>query len=124
MLIGDTLTRTSTIADVSEKTGRTGTLVFVKVRHEIVCSACGREATVPFVPRADRPVYCRDCFRRVEGERPRHGIGGIGDGTDANRRDGRPWRTGPARRGARGAEMSAGRSRSQFMTGGVYAETD
>src|SRR5205807_8075800 len=39
-----------------------------RVRHEIVCSACGREATVPFVPRADRPVYCRDCFRRVEGE--------------------------------------------------------
>ena len=33
--IGDTITRTSTIADVSEKTGRTGTLVFVKVRHEI-----------------------------------------------------------------------------------------
>ncbi len=35
LLIGDTLTRTSTIADVTEKSGRTGTLVFVKVRHEI-----------------------------------------------------------------------------------------
>jgi len=33
--VGDALTRTSTIADVTEKTGRTGTLVFVKVRHEI-----------------------------------------------------------------------------------------
>ena len=33
--IGDRLTRTSTIADVSEKSGRTGPLVFVKVRHEI-----------------------------------------------------------------------------------------
>jgi 3-methylfumaryl-CoA hydratase len=33
--IGDALTRTSTIVSVTEKSGRTGTLVFVKVRHEI-----------------------------------------------------------------------------------------
>ena len=33
--VGDTITRTSTIHDVTEKTGRTGPLVFVKVRHEI-----------------------------------------------------------------------------------------
>jgi CxxC-x17-CxxC domain-containing protein len=28
----------------------------------IVCASCGREASVPFVPRLDRPVYCDDCF--------------------------------------------------------------
>ena len=28
----------------------------------ITCASCGREATVPFVPRLDRPVYCGDCF--------------------------------------------------------------
>jgi 3-methylfumaryl-CoA hydratase len=33
--IGDALTRTSTIESVTEKSGRTGPLVFVKVRHEI-----------------------------------------------------------------------------------------
>ncbi|MBL8383958.1 MAG: MaoC family dehydratase N-terminal domain-containing protein [Burkholderiales bacterium] len=33
--VGDALTRTSTIVDVSAKSGRTGNLVFVKVRHEI-----------------------------------------------------------------------------------------
>jgi len=33
--IGDSLNRVSTIQDVSEKAGRTGSLVFVKVRHEI-----------------------------------------------------------------------------------------
>ena len=33
--VGDTLTRVSTIADVTQKSGRTGALVFVKVRHEI-----------------------------------------------------------------------------------------
>jgi 3-methylfumaryl-CoA hydratase len=33
--IGDGLRRTSTIANVTQKSGRTGTLVFVKVRHEI-----------------------------------------------------------------------------------------
>ena len=35
LCVGDALERTSTIADVTEKTGRTGTLVFVKVRHEV-----------------------------------------------------------------------------------------
>ena len=33
--VGDALTRTSTIDDVTEKSGRSGPLVFVKVRHEI-----------------------------------------------------------------------------------------
>ncbi len=33
--VGDRITRTSTIADVTEKSGRTGSLVFVKVRHDI-----------------------------------------------------------------------------------------
>lgn len=33
--VGDTVTRHSTIVDVTEKPGRSGPLVFVKVRHEI-----------------------------------------------------------------------------------------
>jgi 3-methylfumaryl-CoA hydratase len=33
--VGDKVTRTSTIENVTEKAGRTGPLVFVKVRHEI-----------------------------------------------------------------------------------------
>ena len=37
LCIGDAMERTSTIADVTEKSGRTGKLVFVKVRHEIRC---------------------------------------------------------------------------------------
>ncbi|MDR7308918.1 MaoC family dehydratase N-terminal domain-containing protein [Rhodoferax saidenbachensis] len=35
LLVGDALRRTSTIVDVKEKSGRTGNLIFVKVRHEI-----------------------------------------------------------------------------------------
>jgi 3-methylfumaryl-CoA hydratase len=35
LCVGDTVTRRSTIVDVTEKQGRTGPLVFVKVRHEI-----------------------------------------------------------------------------------------
>jgi CxxC-x17-CxxC domain-containing protein len=26
------------------------------------CSGCGGVAEVPFNPRGDKPVYCRDCF--------------------------------------------------------------
>jgi CxxC-x17-CxxC domain-containing protein len=39
----------------------------------ITCAACGREATVPFVPRLDRPVYCNDCF---SSQRPASAVGG------------------------------------------------
>ncbi len=35
LLVGDVLQRTSTIAEIKEKSGRTGSLIFVKVRHEI-----------------------------------------------------------------------------------------
>ncbi len=30
--------------------------------HTVICSACGKEAEVPFKPREDRPVYCKECF--------------------------------------------------------------
>ena len=36
--VGDALSRTSTIVDVKEKSGRTGSLIFVRVRHEIRCN--------------------------------------------------------------------------------------
>jgi len=28
-----------------------------------ICSACGKEAHVPFQPRGDRPVYCSECYQ-------------------------------------------------------------
>ncbi len=30
---------------------------------QAICSTCGKTAEVPFKPRGDKPVYCRDCFR-------------------------------------------------------------
>lgn len=30
----------------------------------VPCSACGRDARVPFEPRSDKPVYCSDCFEQ------------------------------------------------------------
>jgi CxxC-x17-CxxC domain-containing protein len=32
---------------------------------DVVCSNCGQPTKVPFQPRGDRPVYCRDCFERL-----------------------------------------------------------
>ncbi len=34
-----------------------------KQMFEITCAQCGRKDTVPFQPKGDRPVLCRDCFR-------------------------------------------------------------
>ena len=30
----------------------------------VTCADCGEQCTIPFVPKTDRPVYCRDCFRQ------------------------------------------------------------
>jgi 3-methylfumaryl-CoA hydratase len=46
--VGDGITRVSTIADVTEKSGRTGPLVFVKVRHEIRANDDASPAIVEF----------------------------------------------------------------------------
>ena len=35
--------------------------------HSVTCSDCGSMAEVPFIPNADRPVYCRDCFAKRRG---------------------------------------------------------
>ena len=46
--VGDRLSRTSTIQDVTVKEGRTGTLLFVKVRHELRCNGAAEPALVEF----------------------------------------------------------------------------
>jgi 3-methylfumaryl-CoA hydratase len=46
--VGDAVARTSTIADVAVKSGRTGQLVFVKVRHELHCNGAADAALVEF----------------------------------------------------------------------------
>jgi CxxC-x17-CxxC domain-containing protein len=40
----------------------------------VICSGCGQPTTVPFEPRGDRPVFCRDCYTA------RKGSGGGGRG--------------------------------------------
>jgi len=46
--VGDAVARTSTIADVTEKEGRTGKLVFVKVKHELRCNGATAPALTEF----------------------------------------------------------------------------
>src|SRR5438477_2416031 len=46
--VGDRVARTSTIDDVAVKEGRTGKLVFVKVRHEVRCNEAVEPALVEF----------------------------------------------------------------------------
>jgi len=44
---------------------------------DVVCSSCGQQTKVPFQPRGDRPVYCRDCFERQGGGSRGGGGGGM-----------------------------------------------
>jgi CxxC-x17-CxxC domain-containing protein len=33
--------------------------------HVVTCTECGGQAEVPFMPRGDKPVYCRECFQKT-----------------------------------------------------------
>jgi CxxC-x17-CxxC domain-containing protein len=44
--------------------------------HSAVCSDCGAETQVPFVPTGTRPVYCRDCFQKHKAASGGRGHGG------------------------------------------------
>ena len=32
--------------------------------HKATCADCKKECEVPFKPREDRPVYCKECFSK------------------------------------------------------------
>ena len=34
--------------------------------YDITCAECGRQSQVPFKPRNDRPVYCKDCYEKIQ----------------------------------------------------------
>lgn len=36
-----------------------------RVLYEIVCSKCGEVESIPFEPRHDRPVFCNECYRKM-----------------------------------------------------------
>ena len=36
---------------------------------DAVCAACGAQTTVPFEPTQGRDVFCRDCYRKMKGDR-------------------------------------------------------
>jgi CxxC-x17-CxxC domain-containing protein len=36
------------------------------IRYQAVCSACGNTTSLPFEPTPGRPVYCRDCMKKIE----------------------------------------------------------
>ncbi|MDE2120520.1 MAG: MaoC family dehydratase N-terminal domain-containing protein, partial [Betaproteobacteria bacterium] len=54
--VGDALSRTSTIVEVTRKQGRSGPLVFVKVRHDIRCNGAADPAIVEFHDIVYRPA--------------------------------------------------------------------
>lgn len=39
----------------------------IRTMHSAVCASCGADTRVPFIPRGDRPVYCKDCYNARRG---------------------------------------------------------
>ena len=47
-----------------------------RVEFETTCGDCKKKCTVPFVPKGDAPVLCKDCFSAKRADRPRNDRGG------------------------------------------------
>ena len=77
-----------------------------KQMYAAICSNCGRETEVPFMPTAGRPVLCRDCFNASKGTSAGSGAG-YGGGGRGGRSDGGGGHGGGSRGGgARPARAS------------------
>ena len=47
-----------------------------KEMHRAVCSECGTETLVPFLPTSGRPIYCRNCYQSRRPDRDAAGAPG------------------------------------------------
>jgi CxxC-x17-CxxC domain-containing protein len=55
--------------------------------HKATCAKCGERCEVPFRPSGDKPVYCRDCFKKNDsdgGRQERPGRGRSERGGDSS----------------------------------------
>ena len=48
----------------ARKAERSGNFGSQRRMYPVTCAECGVETEVPFEPREDRPVYCRDCYAK------------------------------------------------------------
>jgi len=65
-----------------------------KEMFDATCADCGKECQIPFKPRGDKPVYCRECFQDHKPEQrsgSRYG-GGSGGGRSSYGRGSRGGR--------------------------------
>ncbi len=51
----------------SRRRNRDGAEREARPMFKVTCAECGKETEVPFEPKNDRPVYCRDCFNAKRG---------------------------------------------------------
>lgn len=45
---------------------RYGDRGYSRTMYSAVCASCGADTEVPFEPKQDRPVYCRDCYAKAK----------------------------------------------------------
>ena len=46
----------------AKRAAQNGGVASTRQMYDVVCDQCGRPTQVPFQPRGDKPVYCRECF--------------------------------------------------------------
>ena len=55
------------VKEVVERFGdRSGPYRANKRMHQTICRKCKKEITIPFKPKANKKIYCQDCFQKIE----------------------------------------------------------
>jgi CxxC-x17-CxxC domain-containing protein len=53
---------------------------------KVICASCKQECEIPFKPKTDKPVYCRDCYAK-EGNGGRSSGRSFGGGSKVTEKD-------------------------------------
>jgi CxxC-x17-CxxC domain-containing protein len=58
----------------TRKTRQMKDCTFKKIQSDLplfsaTCTQCGKSTQVPFEPKANRPVYCHDCYHKIKTNR-------------------------------------------------------
>lgn len=51
--------------------------------HKATCAECKKECEVPFKPRGDKPVYCKECFMKKRDQEESGSQGNSEDSEDS-----------------------------------------
>ncbi len=65
-IVEEEVNRWSGMTEMSMINAGTASKTATGIKNQAVCSVCGKTTTVPFEPTPGRPIYCKECLKKIE----------------------------------------------------------